>query len=246
MNVVLLTYTQEPERIIATAAKVCYSPGTSLEAWDALSSKEEDVHKFVKKLRSMGHMSPFEHANFTFAIDGISRACSHQLVRHRLASYSQQSQRYVHYEDIDIWDDFVYPVDENTDGFEDAFDFAAKSYIALVKNLMAEGKKEKEAAELARYVLPNAMKTNLVMTMNARELMHFFSVRCCRRAQEEINSLSWEMHYLLMEVCPTIFEDSGPSCLTDRCKEGTMSCGNPYKKEDGCQYTLQRVYSVEK
>jgi thymidylate synthase (FAD) len=232
MKVQLLSNTAKPEKVIATAAKVCYSPGTTAEVWDAGFS----IPEFIDKLISMGHMSPFEHASFTFGIDGISRACSHQLVRHRIASFSQQSQRYVTYSAMELTD-FVAP-DPIIEGSEDAFSYytdclddISQMYEGMVEILVKDGFSKTQAAENARYLLPNAMTTNLVMTMNARELMHFFELRCCRRAQEEINQLAWTMLETLRSQFPTIFEDCGPNCLTSKCKEGKMSCGSPYQKK---------------
>jgi thymidylate synthase (FAD) len=235
MDAQLLSYTQHPEKLIATAAKVCYAPGTVDKVWHSTFAYEE----FIEKLRSIGHMSPFEHANFTFGIDGISRACSHQLVRHRIASFSQQSQRYVKYDtDLkDMGELFVVPDpimdsdDETFDTYYNALESIADIYEELVQKLMESGMDEKKAAENARYILPNAMKTNLVMTMNARELMHFFELRCCRRAQEEINTLAWSMKRLLEYKFPAIFKNTGPNCITGKCKEGKMSCGRPYQTE---------------
>lgn len=235
MFVELLSHTESPEKVIGTAARVCYAPGTVNDVWNT----EFNYGDFIQKLRTMGHMSPFEHANFTWGIDGISRACSHQLVRHRVASFSQQSQRYVEYDmdnpDCFNLDDFyVVPellVDSNSeasDVYLAALDSVSDVYAALVDSLKNEGFDARQAAENARYILPNAMKTNLVMTMNARELMHFFNVRCCRRAQLEIRELAWSMFDICTQRFPEIFENCGPNCLQRGCTEGRMSCGNTF------------------
>lgn len=239
MNVTLISNTENPLRVIATAAKTCYAPGTVAKMWESLEGSEEEQSLFVAKLQSMGHMSPFEHASFTFGIDEISRACSHQLVRHRIASFSQQSQRYVAYNHIGVHN-FVYPLDEKLEEeydedifgcFDNAYFNACKAYEEIMDYLInMVGMSEKEAAENARYVLPNGMHTNLVMTMNCRQLFHFFNVRCCNRAQEEIRTLAWTMLRLLQEKFPALFDNCGPSCLNDRCKEGSMSCGKPYQR----------------
>lgn len=233
MKVTLLSWTYDPEKVIATAAKVCYAPGTVEDVWN----NSFDYASFIEKLKNMGHMSPFEHANFTWGIDGISRACSHQLVRHRIASFSQQSQRYVKYDlkKTDLSENYVCPEGiqlSNQTTFEryvHSLEKVSEVYEELVVGLMEDGLSEKESAENARYILPNAMKTNLVMTMNARELMHFFELRCCRRAQDEINQLSWVMLRKIQDTFPTIFSNCGPNCLIDKCKEGKMSCGRPYQ-----------------
>lgn len=239
LKVQLISYTEYPEKVIATAAKTCYSPETTSINWDKALQDDGSEEKFVQKLRDMGHMSPFEHANFTFGIDGISRACLAQLTRHRIASFSVQSQRYVTFgDDGDSFyaeDYFVVPEPIKNLGLEKRFledmcvyyDF----YGIWVEKLMEFGMSEKEAAENARHVLPNSAKTNLVMTMNARELMHFFTLRCCKRAQEEIRKLAWAILGLLQDKFPIIFSACGPNCLTSHCKEGKMTCGKPYRKE---------------
>jgi thymidylate synthase (FAD) len=239
LHVQLLSYTEYPEKIIATAAKTCYSPGTTTTNWHKALQDDGSEEEFVQKLRDMGHMSPFEHANFTFGIDGISRACLAQLTRHRIASFSVQSQRYVTFggdeSSFNVEDYFIVPEPIKNLGFEEQFldDMYAyyDFYGIWLEKLMASGMSEKEAAENARYLLPNAAKTNLVMTMNARELLHFFELRCCNRAQEEIRDLAWVMLGLLQDKFPVIFANCGASCLTSHCKEGKMSCGKPYRKE---------------
>jgi len=232
MKVSLISCTENPEKTIAVAAKTCYSPGTTETLWNST----HDVEDFLQKLCKMKHMSPFEHANFTFGIDGVSRVLLAQLTRHRIASFSVQSQRYVKYDTKtkDYHELFEIPeviISENNHVFEnyvDALDKICNAYENLVDILKTEGFSETQAAENARYILPGSMKTNLVMTMNARELMHFFELRCCNRAQDEIRQLAWTMLHLLKEEFPAIFSNCGPSCLTGECKEGEMTCGKPY------------------
>ena len=175
-------------------------------------------------------MSALEHAGFTFAIDGISRACSHQLVRHRVASYSQQSQRYVRFSSDE---EFVVPPrimasPEAREVFYRAMADARRAYESLVELGLAEGRGKESVFEDARFVLPNAAETKIVVTMNARELRHFFSIRCCRRAQWEINRLAWVMRHLALSVAPALFAGTGPGCMTGGCPEGKMTCGEPY------------------
>lgn len=235
MKVILLDSTSNPEKVIAVAAKTCYFPGTTEYLWHT----DEDFEQFITKLRELHHMSPFEHASFTFGIDGVSRVLLAQLTRHRIASFSVQSQRYVKYntEKIDFSELFEVPEgiikgpEQAFDNYMDALEEIASSYENLVSVLQENGLSKAEAAENARYILPGGMKTNLIMTMNARELIHFFEVRCCNRAQDEIRQLAWTMLYLLEERFPSIFNGCGPNCLTDRCKEGSMCCGKPYQKE---------------
>lgn len=225
LKVILLRHTPNPEETIAMAAKVCYSPSDI----DALKKKIEtkDQKAFVEKLMKMGHMSPIEHPSFTFAIEGISRACSHQLVRHRLASYSQQSQRYVSEEA-----GFDYIIPETIKGdkgleryFKNFMANAQESYNYIVKRLNEKGFKGESANQDARFVLPNACETKIMVTMNARELLHFFKQRCCNRAQWEIRAMAIEMFKLVKKIAPTIFAQAGPSCIKGACSEGDYTCG---------------------
>ncbi len=225
VQVLLLSHTPNPEATIAMAAKLCYSPS------DIASLKEKTAAKdqkgFVEKLMKMGHMSPIEHASFTFAVEGISRACSHQLVRHRLASYSQQSQRYVSEE---AGFDYVIPPTIKGDAelekyFVEFMAKAQKAYNQIVKKLNKKGIKGEAANQDARFVLPNAAETKIMITMNARELLHFFRQRCCNRAQWEIRAMATEMLRLVSGIAPTVFSGSGPGCVSGPCPEGEYTCG---------------------
>lgn len=229
----LLSHTPDPERAVAAAGRLCYSSSTAAELREQMS--DEEVERLIGILVNSGHFSALEHASFTFGIDGISRACSHQLVRHRLASYSQQSQRYVHF---DQESGFIVPPNIADDNeamavFEAAMKSAKEAYDRLVE-LGSERGLEKEAIqEDARFVLPNAAETRIVVTMNARELRHFIRIRSCRRAQWEINNLAWHMRYLATAVAPRLFAKSGPDCLYGNCREGkAMFCGEIYKAEE--------------
>jgi len=232
LKVALLQFTPSPERAVASAGRLCYAPISAAELKNAMS--DEDVTRLVRGLIRSGHMSALEHASFTFAVDGISRACSHQLVRHRVASYSQQSQRYVRFGSEG---GFVIPPSiaasaEARVVFYEAMEQARRAYDRLVEVGMAEGRTSESVYEDARFVLPNAAETKIVVTMNARELRHFFSLRCCRRAQWEINRLAWTMRHLVLSVAPLLFEGTGPGCMTGGCPEGKMSCGRPYAEEE--------------
>lgn len=232
LRVTLLQYTPLPERAVASAGRLCYSPASAAELKEAMT--DDDVGRLVRGLVRSGHLSALEHASFTFAIDGISRACSHQLVRHRVASYSQQSQRYVHFGE---GGSFVVPPNIASSPaarqvFAEAMENARRSYERLVEIGRAEGRKNESVYEDARFVLPNAAETKIVVTMNARELRHFFSVRCCRRAQWEINRLAWTMRRLVLTEAPLLFEGTGPGCMVAACPEGKMSCGQPYTDEE--------------
>ena len=225
LKVILLKHTPNPEEIVAMAAKLCYSPSDIESLKEKIETKDQKA--FVEKLMKMGHMSPIEHASFTFAIEGISRACSHQLVRHRLASYSQQSQRYVSEE---TGFDYVVPPIIKEDKelkkyFEHFMIEAQKAYNHIVKKLNERGIKGESANQDARFVLPNAAETKIIVTMNARELLHFFRQRCCNRAQWEIRKMADEMLRLVKKVSPVIFENAGPGCLYAPCPEGEYTCG---------------------
>jgi thymidylate synthase (FAD) len=224
LNVVLLQHTPEPESVVAMAAKLCYSPSGIEELKEKLGTKDQTA--FVEKLAAIGHLSPVEHVSFTFGIEGISRACSHQLVRHRVASYSQQSQRYVKAEQFD----YIVPPSIKQDPalvreFEQCMAEAQKNYTKVLKRLNELGYEGEAGQQDARYLLPNAAETKIVVTMNGRELLHFFRVRCCNRAQWEIQAMAERMLHLLKQAAPTIFAKSGPGCLYASCPEGKMTCG---------------------
>ena len=217
---------------MASAGRLCYAPVSAAELKSSMN--EDDVTRLVRGLVRSGHHSALEHAVFTFAVDGISRACSHQLVRHRLASYSQQSQRYVRFGSAE---DFIMPprVRSNPEAravFLEAMENARRSYDRLVELGAAEGRSNESVCEDARFVLPNAAETKIVVSMNARELRHFFSLRCCRRAQWEINRLAWTMRHLVLGAAPLLFEGTGPGCMSGKCPEGKMSCGQPWTEEE--------------
>nr|DAQ68502.1 MAG TPA: FAD-dependent thymidylate synthase [Caudoviricetes sp.] len=240
LHVELLAYTPEPEMVVASAAKLCYSKSDINE----LLKKQtpENIELFLEKLSGYGHMSPVEHISFTFGIEGISRSLSHQLVRHRLASYSQKSQRYVN---EDSFKYIIPPSIKNNDRcnleFCDIMDEIGKAYIDLyallkeahIRDLIDSGelkdeaveKADRLAAEDARFVLPNACETKLIMTMNARELLHFFEERCCERAQWEIREMATQMLMIVKAIAPNIFKGAGPSCVYGKCKEGSIGCG---------------------
>lgn len=218
MKVTLLNSTPEPQKTVALAARLCYSDSTI----DELEEKVAGIslEKFLGKILGLGHTSVLEHAGFTFGVEGISRATSHQLVRHRLASYSQQSQRYVKASRPE------YVTPDTISGDPDKkkrFD----EMIAKVYSLYGELVDEGVPAEDARFLLPNAACTKIIITMNARELIHFFRLRCCERAQWEIRDMATRMLKLAREAAPFIFRDSGPGCVSGPCTEGEMTCGRP-------------------
>ena len=216
MHVELIAWTPQPEQTVAAAARLCYSSASASQI--ARSMAPEKTKSFVTKLVEMGHQSPLEHVSFTFAVDGVSRALSHQLVRHRIASYSQKSQRYVDEKDF-TW--IMPPSVEKNAAAKRLFETQIEQIRQCYAELCAAVPRED-----ARYILPNACETKLVVTMNARSLLHFFRVRCCRRAQWEIQRLAGKMLVEVRKVAPELFKAAGPPCITDGiCPEGEMSCG---------------------
>jgi thymidylate synthase (FAD) len=240
MNIKLIAHTMQPETVVAAAAKLCYSKSNAVDIMDNLDQEATD--RFLGHLVGLGHASPIEHASFTFAIEGVSRVLTHQLVRHRIASYSQQSQRYVKLEQFE----YIVPpaIEANKETkmlFIEAMEQDQKTYDRLSELLekkayqdyldmgysekKAKRSAEKKAIEDARYVFPNAAETKIVVTMNARSLMNFFQHRCCQRAQWEIRELATEMLKVVRNVAPVLFKNAGPGCLSGPCPEGSMTCG---------------------
>jgi len=217
MNVTLLQHTPDPELTVALAARLCYSSVGIDELREKLS--QADVASFLDKIMSLGHQSVLEHASFTFGVEGISRTTSHQLVRHRLASYSQQSQRYVSHRErfAAVVPHTIQAVPEACKLFDEQLTALHGAYSRFIEMGIP--------AEDARYILPNATETKIMVTMNARELLHFFLLRCCERAQWEIRAMSVEMLRLVKPLAPTIFRDAGPGCVNGPCPEGVMTCG---------------------
>lgn len=229
LHVELLRYTPVPEEVIAMGAKLCYS-GAAVGDLQA-GVEASDQTKFIGKLVDMGHFSPIEHASFTFGVEGVSRSLLAQITRHRLASFSVQSQRYVGKTskagENGVFD-YILPPRIAALGEEYAAEFdrqmrqMQKWYDDWNEKL---GGKGESANEDARFVLPNAAETKLLMTMNARELLHFFRLRCCNRAQWEIRTLAETMLQLVRAVAPSLFKNAGPGCLGGSCPEGKMACG---------------------
>ena len=240
MKVTLLSHTPMPEKAVATAAKLCYSPCSIEETTNKLD--EKNTASFIKMLAEIGHESPLEHISFTFGIEGVSRAFLAQITRHRIASYSVQSQRYVKKENFE----YVIPpeiskIPEAKEEFLKAMEEDQNHYEKLTETLLkhhceellkigidfetAKKIAEKKAIEDARYVLPNSCFTNIICTFNARSLLNFFSHRCCQRAQWEIREVSTEMLKIVKNIAPNIFAFAGPPCVKGPCKEGKMSCG---------------------
>ena len=220
LHVELLAYTPDPEKTCALAARTCYS---AME-YDQLKAlvDEKDQAAFLRRIVASGHLSVLEHASFTFGVSGVSRALLAQITRHRIASFSVQSQRYVSLEK-----GFGYIIPPR---IREMGEDAVREFESQMAQMQAwyQGWQEKlgeNANEDARFVLPNACETHITLTMNARELLHFFSLRCCNRAQWEIRDLATEMLRQCKQVAPVIFESAGPGCVRGACPEGAKSCG---------------------
>ena len=274
LKVKIIAHTPEPDKVVAQAGKLCYSAVGVDEITQKLT--EEEIARYVNMLASIGHESPLEHVSFTFAIEGISRACTHQIVRHRIASYSQQSQRYVKLEQFEYIIPpaieknpeakriFVETMERDQKAYDELVDLLledilidkhAADYGSCIKEILKENpdvapdrskvldlyaekffedyrKAEKQAIEDARYVFPNACETKIVVTMNARSLLHFFNVRCCNRAQWEIREMATEMLKECKKIAPALFKKAGPDCVYGKCGEGKMSCKHPRKEDE--------------
>ena len=240
MKVALLAHTVLPEKLVAASAKLCYSASSIDTVMDGLT--EEKTASFVDMLSEIGHESPTEHASFTFGIEGVSRSLLAQLTRHRIASYSVQSQRYVTANQFEyVLPPEIAAIPEAAEEYRRAMEEDQAHYDRLTSILkekhyaenLANGMDErtamkaaeKQAIEDARFVLPNACTTKIIMTMNARSLHNFFNHRCCNRAQWEIRELAEHMFKLCVEVAPHLFKRAGPPCANGACPEGKMSCG---------------------
>ena len=216
MQVALVNYTPNPELTIVAAARSSASQSTVEELWRSLDPQQID--NLLKQLLDSGHLSPFEHSSFTFNIQGISRATSHQLVRHRLASYTQQSQRYVALKERRyVTPPTIFKQADLLAKYQRAVETAHELYCEMLEaNIPAED---------ARYVLPQAVETQLVMTMNARELLHACSLRLCLRAQWEIVELFERLKAEVERVAPRLGAELKPKCYRLGYCDERESCG---------------------
>lgn len=227
LRVELLRYTPAPAEVVAMGAKLCYTSSDLSDLKEGI--EEKDQGPFVDRLLEMGHLSPVEHASFTFGIEGVSRSLLAQITRHRIASFSVKSQRYVS-EQSKGGDGFNFIIppqiielgEEAIDEYSGQMATIQKWYDGWLEKL---GNKGEVSNEDARFILPNAAETKMIVTMNARELLHFFSLRCCNRAQWEIRALAREMLRLVKEASPNLFREAGPGCLRGPCPEGKFTCG---------------------
>ena len=239
MKVSLIRHTLYPEETVALAAKLCYSKSTIEDLKNKISQKDQS--DFIEKLMSMWHESVLEHVSFTFGIEGVSRVLLAQLTRHRIASFSVQSQRYVSYENgfgyiipqsiIELGNDAVNKYKTQMDTIESWY----KDWQQALGN---QGEKSNEDA---RFVLPNACETRIIVTMNTRELLHFFTLRMCNRAQWEIREMAEQMFLLCLEIAPSLFANAGPACIRGACPEGIKSCGNALKIREFRKTLLEKI-----
>lgn len=214
-SVILLSHTPEPEKLIALAAKNCYS---DLKIKDLISKVDiKDTSQFIKMLFDVGHLSPFEHVNFTFGLSEVSRSTLAQLSRHRLCSLSVRSQRYVNHNNFN----YIIPETIKNSKYLEKY----KKITELIQEFYNEMKGDIPNDD-RRYILPESCTTQIIWSCNARELLHVFSLRCCNLASREIRNLVDKILYIVKDVAPTIFENAGPKCLHNgKCNEGKRTCG---------------------
>lgn len=237
MKVSILSHTQEPEKVIATAARLCYSKEKASDIFNKISL--EEIDKMIELLKQLGHDSPVEHVSFTFAVEGVSRSLTHQLVRHRIASYSQQSQRYINFSGFDYYTPNIIENNEKANIIYKQIMKILEQGYTDISNILSDEMIEEENRELnkneinaitkiamesARMVLPNAATSNLVITMNIRSLWNFFNHRCCNRAQEEIQKLAFAMFIEVRKIAPSLFTSALPCAKLGYCKENDMQC----------------------
>lgn len=218
MKVRLIEHTNNPLKLIYNSARQCYSSSFTTDNEEV---SKEDMSLLVKEILASGHTSPSEHVSFTFAVEGVSRALTHQLVRHRIASYSQQSQRYVNEKEFD----YIIPPSVTKHSKE-----LEKEYTKIMKYINVKYKRLIDLGipkEDARLLLPNACETKIYITMNARSLINFFADRCCKRAQWEIRAMANRMSKLCIDVLPEVFIKGGAKCFkTKTCPElERFACG---------------------
>ena len=233
LKVILLRATPDPDEIVALGARLCYAQADVESLRERVEAKDQQA--FVERVMERGHLSVTEHASFTFAVEGVSRALLAQLTRHRIASFSVQSQRYVSMAD---GFDYVVPPSISALGADAEAEFARQMeqmhawYCQWQEKLGGAGE---SANQDARFVLPNAAATRLLVTMNARELLHFFELRCCNRAQWEIREMAWQMLSCCREAAPALFAHAGPACVSGPCPEGKNTCGKANEVREKCK-----------
>lgn len=218
MEVRLIRHTPDALRVLHTAARTCYSAQRPSELWGGAQASREAMERLIRRIAESGHLSVLEHVSFTFALEGLSRVASHQLVRHRLASFSQQSQRYVE-------GPFAYVTPSSWLGAGEDLSQRYHRAMALLDLLYEDALAAGIPSEDARFVLPQASSTNLTMTMNLRELIHVVGLRTCVRAQWEIRRLFERLREAVHAVDPFL-----ASFLVTKCErlgycDERESCG---------------------
>jgi len=227
MKVKLIAHTPNPERVCGLAARICYKDVKSIDELEQTTS-DEDIQRSLDACLMSGHHSVIEHVSFTFAVEGVSRVLTHQLVRHRIASYSQQSQRYTSMED------FGYIVPPTIKSNQEAL----KIYEEFMNSVPYGKLSEFVPKEDARFVLPNAADVRIIITMNARALHNFFRLRCCTHAQWEIRVLASKMLTLAKEVAPNLFKYAGPSCVCEKICREKKPC--PRLEQEGAIHLVEK------
>jgi len=215
MNIKLIGFTPNPEKIPAMAAILTHSKS---KPDDLENAPEKQLNAVLEEVLRLGHTSVIEHTSFTFAISDVSRSLTHQLVRHRIASYAQQSQRYVDFKEPNyVTPPTIVKNNEMKKAYEETMTIIWKQYNKLLEMGIP--------AEDSRFILPNAVCTNITVTMNARSLLNFFELRCCQHAQWEIRELANKMLKEVKKVAPIIFKNAGPTCKTKNiCHENKRDC----------------------
>lgn len=244
LEVRLISHTPNPEHLIADAARLCYADDEQVEKLFDKKIESIDDARMIKILVQMQHMSPLEHASYSFFVRGVSRAMTHQLVRHRIASYSQRSQRYVTHKDFEFIIPHTIKEAGMTAKYTEMMKQIGKFYEELSDGLEEELALKGEARNQdARYILPNSCETKIIMTMNARELLHFFHERLCNRAQWEIREASEKMLELAYPTAPNIFSYAGPACVSEgKCYQRKKGCGFPDDKKEYFQ-NLKEIHN---
>ncbi|MBP3540801.1 MAG: FAD-dependent thymidylate synthase [Clostridia bacterium] len=238
-RVILVEHTPDSQALVALGARLCYAGGDVDSLMQKVST--QDQQGFLEKIMGMGHESVLEHASFTFLAEGVSRVLLAQLTRHRIASFSVQSQRYVSYKS-----GFGYIIppairdlgDEAVAEYNSQMAQIQQWYEDWQQKLGAAGEKSNEDA---RFVLPGACETRILFTMNVRELRHFFALRMCSRAQWEIRQMAQSMFEQCYRVAPALFKDAGPGCVRGACPEGEKTCGKAGQIRKERQAFIQSV-----
>ncbi len=244
IRVKLLDVCTNPEKLLFAAGRQCYAKDWVGDLWkndggeisilnmdNNKSVSDKEIKSLIKYLYESGHTSVLEHVKFTFAIDGVSRAETHQQVRHRISTYSQQSQRYVtNYGEYNPADYVVPPTIEKNAEAASVFDSTLRTIQESYNKLKDLG----ISSEDARYLMPNASISRIVDTKNCVSLLHFFGLRCCVLAQWEIRDLANKMLDICKKTLPSVFDNAGPRCSSlGYCPEHkSRSCGKyPTKQE---------------